>query len=200
MQITLKKADELQRVAMEAANRLDPQVEVSVSAFTKAEPSVFVADAARAGYVKFVKQHKDIQALLNAAYDIRQWRDEQNSKKINALLNRRALLEALEKRLSHLIDRVESSILHEDAVDETVGRIERVRAAAPTGSYSGYDNGRLTLSVVSNTDLEALRAELAMLRAKKSDLTDQIAGLNLNTKITLSETVVNTLRAHNLIA
>ena len=198
MQITLKKANELQRIVLEAATKIEPQTTVAVSPYdVKSTNKTHLEDVIQKnGAAKFSESMDSMFALMNIAYEIRDMLGEANANSgINTLLNKRALVEAKEKRLVKIITTAEE-VVGENTVDEALGRVQRFNSLG-TNNYYEQD---VKLTVVDAADLKAMKAELSKIKQQKSDLTDQLAGLNLNTKIKLSDAMVEFLRSQDILS
>ncbi|CAM6055316.1 unnamed protein product [Sphagnum tenellum] len=206
MQITLKKASELQRMAIEAAGKIEVKGTVMVPFYSKGEPEEFVPVAYAHGTENFAIAVADTLELLAVGYEIRRLlgvanASQEHGSSINDLLAERAMIEASEKRLQALLQVAESAISEPDC-DEVVARIHQQRKTIEKGGAEiryGIDRN-IEMRVVDEYQRRDLRNRLANLRFRKSELTDILAGRNLNTKITLTEDIVVTLRGHKIIS
>ena len=206
MFITLKKANELQRHALEMVGKIDPKVTVEVSSYSKGDPESFVPQMFHAASTKWAQAIKDTRALLAAAYQIRRLlgianADAEGSEfSINDLLAQRAMVEAEEKRLSALLASAEHG-LRESDIDRTVSQITQQRKALERGTEMRYSlmTDHVDLCVVTQVQIDALKETIARLRHDKSALTDIISGRNLNTTFKVPEDVEETLRYHKII-
>lgn len=197
MQVTLKKAADLSRAALDAANKIKPKTTVSVSVYQKTPVAETVAKARDA----VTTAETQAKALLDVAFALRQRIGEANARcGIDAALTDRALLDAQERRLTALTEGVEHAYDASDA--ETVAaRIEalKARAANPQGGLARFEES-FDAVVLDAADVAAITADLAAIRRRKSDLKDQIAGLNLSNHVVLDDAHVQVLRQHGLVA
>ena len=204
MQVTLKKASELQRLAIEAAGKINIRTSIPISIFGKGEPTKYVREAFEHATEAFVLNIERAFDLYEAGYEIRRLLAKANaegSESINEILTQRALCETQEKRLATLLQLLSEDRTTEETnnVDEIASRIEHSRKAMEKGeAHYGFDRN-LLLRVVSSEQENGIKIRLGHLRQDKSNLTDLLAAKNLNTKITLSDSVVKTLAAHNII-
>jgi hypothetical protein len=204
MKVSLKKAAELQKLALDLAGKIDVPVEASVSFYTKGEPTDFVMAAHSTTLKAFHDSLFNIHALNEAGYEIRKMLGAVNASKqenfdssINDLLVQRASVEAQEKRIAGII----SMIAHHDTAEETIGRIEAQKAVGGSETTRhGFFDRAFAFGVVGDAELDTMKKLLASLRQQKSELRDQLAVMNINLKIELSDSVVETLRKNMLIA
>jgi hypothetical protein len=198
MEISLKKANDLQRAVLAAAGKIDPAATVSVSPFAQGDAGAVVQTAVTDGEARFMTQLGDAFDLMDAGYEIRRLLGDKNATSgVNTLLCERAWVEAQEKRLSAVLLAVLDST-DQYPSEDAIGRLARAQNPLTTQTY--YDSARIHVSILTERHIAKMQGDLASLRARKSDLTDQIAGRNLNTKITLPDSTVELLRKHNLIA
>lgn len=196
MQVTLKKAADLSRAALDAAGKIKPRTSVAISVYQKSAVAETVAKAREA----VTTAEAQAKELLDVAFALRKQIGQVNAQAgVDDALTDRALLDAQERRLTALLDGVECQFDVNDA--ETVAaRIEalKARAANPQGGLSRYEESFDT-AVLGADDMAAVQADLAALRRRKSDLKDRIAGLNLSNHILLAEEQVAVLRRHQIV-
>lgn len=199
MQVTLKKAAELARLALAAAESvvLRPTAEVSIyTERTVAE----VAVEMRAANQKEVQEKLD---LLAAGWRIRDLIGERNANVgINALLTQRSYITAQENAITAVVAQIPSA-MGTEPLETTQRRLDSLKTVERTGSDSTMLRGQATavrLPITDDEYREALRTTLARLRQDKSDTSDKIAGLNLNTKIELDDKIVRALKGAKIIA
>jgi predicted nucleic acid-binding Zn-ribbon protein len=193
MEINLRKANALQNEVKSALGDLEVSSQVKVTEF---ETPTEVIDAARARNEVARKKWLDLNSAL---FEIR--------KKIGAANVEGGISDALadismiEGAMSMLRGQSHQAALQ---MDEKVltGRIEKLKTAPADNGMRGYGtkpDDSVTTGIFSQEEIEAYVAEIAKLKREKRDLQDSLLGLNVSTKITLSEGAVAALTAAGIV-
>lgn len=211
MQVTLKKASEYARLAVEAANKIEVRTNISVSIFSLSTPQSQV-EAARREVYEAIEQIASLQA---AAAVIRAALARANvDSGVSALLAKMAGNDAMMKRYRQIIGETDedtatrrllaatgSAVSAEDidyaALD---GRIAAMRKAAeqPGDRLRGVETN-VSLSVLDRASREQITETIAKLRRENSGISDDITALNFGRKISLDPDTVDVLKRHRII-
>jgi len=195
MEVTLKKAAELSRAAGEAAEKVRIDATQKHSIYAASNPDVPALRAALAGRID------SAMALLQAKYVIRGLIGEANARSgISAALTEREMVDAQTKRLSAIADQFDtardSTSTPDIAFTEASWMRDRLQRAEKVSHYVETD----VSFRVADEDMEAtVKARVQRLKRTRSDITDRVAGINLNTRVTLPPSVVSTLKTNGLI-
>lgn len=189
MKITLKKAAELAREALDKANKTNVSNTLSISIYGKTS----AVDAIARAQGVMDESISNIGDLIDAAFTIRQAIGDQNAGLgINTLMTKRAQVEALEKRLAAIVG--DTSVYYDDVID--IDAVE-AKISALKNRQDSYSES-VAVRLLDGIQKDALTERLAALKRQKSDIRDTLAGINLTNHITLDERTVETLR-RNLI-
>ena len=208
VQISLKKASEYARLAIEAANKMAVPTQISLSVFSTATPHEAVA-AARA---KAEEALADAGDLYLAGFSLRQEIGRANAASgVSDHLAAIAADEAVIKKLQALVggfgdDAAEMlGIPRGEAdldLDAEARRMAALRAAHEAGATPGRGYSRLedslSLPVVNSAMRERLKADIAQMRRFISTRKDAVAALNFTVKVDLDETHAAVLRRHGI--
>lgn len=206
MQITLKQGYELAAKALAEAAKLRVEPELTISIYETAAVDDLVTDAAR----KVDTDIDKIAWLIACAYELRRLVGEANAKAgVTDLLAERARIEAIDKRLTGILVQFDKSRENNSAepnaiaAERKIANARQVAEGNATGSgrSSYYDRreDRVSVRVISDAQIDRLRARLAELRLDKADNFAQITKRNLETKINVTADLLITLREHRLV-
>ena len=194
MEVTLKRAAELARAASEAAAaiKLPYQVEVSIhvtGAVNVAEPAKQRLEAA----------FDDVIGLTRSVYALRSAIGTENAKRgISGALTERKEVDVLIEHYGRWLKQLDVNA--SEGPDTLQKRLQAAIRRSEDASQSHY--GRSD-TVTLNLATEEMRENIANLLAEKKrerrDLTDRIAGINLNTLIAVPTDVEATLAKHKLV-
>ena len=194
MEITLKKAADLARATLAAGNQVKFVTSITQSIFS----SIDINDAVKAGQERIEAAILDTVDLITAHFVLRRLIGESNSTSgINAAMNKRERLVSIEKRLSSYQAVFESTMAAN--AEEASRRLLAIGKAAEIGTtrYS-YEEG-VEVSVVNPSSVSGVRDLLMKIKQDSADVRDEIAGINLNTKITIPTEIETILRNHRII-
>lgn len=197
MEVTLRKAHSLSKALLEQVRKTPLARTVTVSIYEDVEAS----DAATEAGEKLVAAVADGIKCIDAAYAIRLSIAKANlAAGVDGLLNEKARLDAGEKLLSQAVDG-SSDHSYTSAVDPAIARQKmdalKVRAAQPDKGYGVTEE--LTVKVATPEVTADLSTNLATMRRRKTEIADELLGLNTSTRVSLSPDVVTLLQRYNLI-
>lgn len=190
MEVTLKRAADLARAALDAANEfnLEPKASISIHA---PDP---VATAERATQA-FDDAMEKFEALLAAHYAIRGQIGAANAQSgLDDLLTRRARLEAIEKRLTVVTDKAGKGQDAAETLAIMVSDITMSKQRVASG-HDLYGSETVSLPLVDTLRYERIAERKGALRRERADIADAVAAINLNTRIVLDPMTVATLKA-----
>lgn len=197
MQVTLKKAAELSRLALEKAKATEIQTSMDVSIYDQRPLGEIVsAETAQA------KTNLDsMYDLIAAAFALRMEIGRLNAEKgINALLTERAGLEVIESRLKTLASSVKGRRRTIESVEKEIEALRNQTVATENALYGTRRKDEVSVPIFDDEWIKGIEANLAKIARDKSDIRDKIAGINLNTHLELSQDVETSLRRAKLIA
>jgi hypothetical protein len=206
MEVTLKKASDLGKAALEAANKIKISKSIRISIYGESDPKALIDEAA----AKARQQLSDIQELISTHYDIKVNIGEANDRAgITKLMRRVAEIEALIKALTTNVKMLEpnSDILGRSygvAVD-VEANVTAIRERIDLSKKrlmekdSGTVEDSFTVSVIPEALIEDTNNIVLLLKKQKANASEQLAALNVNTKITLSFDNVEVLKKHKLL-
>jgi hypothetical protein len=141
---------------------------------------------------KFFDAMSKRTALLSAVFEIRKLVGAANSSTtINELL---CDLAKLEKDIT--LYQALASTRPRLSYDVVVGMIEKIRNREEgTGRYSNS----VDTTIFTDVEIQGFKTNLANLKKDKQKVQDQLLELNVRTEITLSQTVVDTLKVENIL-
>lgn len=200
MKVTLKKASELARAAIEAANKITVSTNTTISIYSKDT----VRDVVKAAREQCLQDDSDARNLLSVAFEIRKVIGQKNAEcGVSKALTQREMLDQMERRYQMLLQptygnrgEVDDNELAE--VAERLSSNKNRIMAGTTGNLRTVEEN-ITVGVMDKATVKQLTDDLMSIRRQKSDLKDTIAGLNLNTTIELGDAWVTELKKHGLI-
>jgi uncharacterized protein YdcH (DUF465 family) len=101
----------------------------------------------------------------------------------------------MDKRMSQLQDMIGVGVRDVILVDK---RLEKIRSTEPNSRMFGREDSVHT-SVLTLDQVAVFKSELQKLKKQKQALNDEILELNIKTEIPLSDNIVATLSAEDLI-
>lgn len=190
MNITLRKANAVQKSILESIRGIEVNVNITINEFQDVE-----TELSRANNELFSNDARR-QKLLLALYNIRGLVGTANAQSgIDMNLAKAAFID---KRISQLEEIASSKPV--TALDVIKGKLEKIRNRNDDSRASLY--GRedvVTTSVVGKDQLDQIKTEIKNLKKQKQKLNDEILELNIKTEIPLSDEVAQTLQAEGLI-
>jgi hypothetical protein len=192
MKITLRKASALQNAIQEAVKNIDITVKVELNEFENAETALATANA------KLINSDQRRTALTKVLYAVRAQVGTANAESgINERLARAAYVD---KRVGQL-----TALIGSDAVQDSIvviqGKLEKLKApesANSRRSLYGYSD-TVGTGVLSQTQVDAFKAEQLALKKDKQKLNDEVLELNVRTEIALSDETVAVLTSEGLV-
>jgi len=207
MQVLLRTASTYARACSEAAQSIEvrPTIKLTIHQRDAVQQLHDEAETAAARIRDVVELHKtrmEIRTLIGKA----------NDSSVDALLTEReCYLNIVEKYLSSLIDNISgsererrrrvygndsSTLAHDPA--EIQRALENLQSRLSTVT-TGDATDSVEVPVLPKAEIDNLRTMVAAIRRRRSVLNDELAAANLKHHITLSESVVNVLRKHQII-
>lgn len=188
MNITLRKANNIQHAINEAIRGISIDTKVSVNEFQ--DPELILTEANKT----LLENDRKRALLLTVLYNIRGLVDQANHESgINLLLTKSALAE---KRINQV-----SQLAGAEPVTELVviqGKLEKLRNSETKSRIYGYDES-VSTGVVSKADIDSFKKEVAELKKQRQKYADEILHLNVKTEIPLSEDAVKILTEFEII-
>lgn len=192
MKITLRKASALQNAIQEAVKNIDITVKVELNEFENAETALATANA------KLINSDQRRTALTKVLYAVRAQVGTANAESgINERLARAAYVD---KRVGQL-----TALIGSDAVQDSIvviqGKLEKLKApesANSRRSLYGYSD-TVGTGVLTQTQVDAFKAEQLALKKDKQKLNDEVLELNVRTEIALSDETVAVLTSEGLV-
>jgi hypothetical protein len=191
MNISLRKASAIQNSINEAIKgiKIDLNIELNEfqdvqAALVKANETLFTNDSRR-------------QRLLLALYNIRGLVGAANAE--SGVDMKLATAAFIDKRVGQLETLAGAEAVTDLAV--ITGKLDKIKNHENENSrrsiYGYVDT--VTTSVISQEQLDQVKAEIKNLKKQKQKLNDEILELNIKTEVPLSEDVVTTLQSEGLI-
>jgi hypothetical protein len=195
VQLTLKRASDLSRAALAAANAIKAEPVVALPLHVEN-----VGDVLAAARAVFAERVTELEDLLAAHFALRAAIGAANARiGVADLLARRALLEVLDKRLTALIERIPD--------ERGIAASDRVAAVRLAAARRRYDEGQsfgaadtLTVGLVGEEGRAALLSRRAEVRTERDVVGERLAALNLGERVELSGTTVAALRRAGVLA
>ena len=192
MNLTLRKAnavqaginDAIKSIKIEATLELNEFQDVQ-AALVKANETLFANDSRR-------------QRLLLALYNIRGLVGTANAQ--SGIDMKLATAAFIEKRMGQLDELSKLSAVTDLAVIN--GKLDKIRndkGENTRRSLYGHSGDTVSTTVVSQDQIDQVKAEIKNLKKQKQKLNDEILELNIKTEIPLSDDVVATLTQEGLI-
>lgn len=200
MQINLRKANALAKALQDEALKQTAPTSIAVSVFA-VEPDI-AGEAVAAGNA--VRQSlEDALALTTAAYTVRGLLGKAfHTSGINDVLTEKALLDRREKLISNVLAYAPTGPQAEQDLELAPRRLEAMieqRKAAATSSTVTLRQIGETLTVqVPPSAYVGLDDELRVIRRRKTEITDELLGLNTSNRITIPEDVVALIKRFKL--
>lgn len=200
MQINLRKGNALAKALQDEALKQTAPTSIAVSVFA-VEPDI-VGEATIAGNA--VRQSlEDALALTTAAYTVRGLLGKAfHTSGINDVLTEKALLDRREKLISNVLAYAPTGPQAEQDLELAPRRLEAMieqRKAAATSSTVTLRQIGETLTVqVPPSAYAGLEDELRVIRRRKTEITDELLGLNTSNRITIPEDVVALIKRFKL--
>lgn len=189
MKITLRKANALQNSINDAIKGINFTTEVNVNEFENSEVTL---NNARAELLQNVQRKVD---LTNALYQVRGLVKEANGTIVDTLLTQVANVEKNIQIYAELSNRKVR-----ERAEVVVGKLEKIKNRPADARISMYGNSdEVNSGVVTDEDVKNFRKFVADAKKAKQKLQDEILEANVRTEIELSEYVVKTLTAENLL-
>ena len=205
--VTLRKAHDFERSLNEAAKRFqfNRTTEVSI------HRDETVADLVAAAQTTLRANLASAVSLVRAAHSIRSSISTANADSgINDLLSEKAALEAEEKIIGQVVNGTEqragrglfrSPDYELDGASEVAvaqKQLDTLRIRAATAERPGAES--VTVRVLDAAAIEGLSGDLANIQLRKKAIADELLGLNMATKVTLTADTVALLKQFKLIA
>ena len=191
MEITLRRADALQRDIRTALKRIPLKPVISVSEFENGEEAI--KDASTSLFTNCVTW----SGLVEALYEIRRHVGRANV--AAGISDDLAHLAEIDDRLSMLkgLTQPEARRLDPKVLE---GRLEKMRQSSdPQATRFGYAVDEVSTGILSERGLAEFEAEINDLRRRQRDLRDGLLEKNVSNRITLSEGSVKLLKEAGLI-
>lgn len=194
MNITLKKAADLARAAGEAAEKIkiEPTLRHSIHAEM---PDVAAAATKIEGAVA------NYLSLVEAKFTLRGLIGEANAKSgIDALLTEREMVDAQIKRLGALVESFDEAIGNNNTPPVALAEAASIKDRLGKGERGfGYHESHVTMSIVTEQHVATITKRLGVLKRRRADITDKVAGLNLNTTVSLAPSTILVLKTAGII-
>lgn len=186
MKISLRKANMLQAAINEVIASLDLTVDVKINEFERP------GDKVEAAVARFSANITRRVGLLDALYAMRESVSNANtSSGINTLL---ATVARNEKDIVFLSKLAKLEPAMEK--DVIIGKLGKIKGRSE--DYYGREDLVMT-NIFSSEQLRKFKDDLAAVKKAKVALQDKLLELNVRTEIELSDTVVELLKAENLL-
>ena len=189
MKITLRKANAIQNSINDAIKAIKVDAVININEFQdpaaelkKANDTLFANDARR-------------QKLLLSLYNIRGLVGTANANSgIDLSLAKAAFID---KRIGQLESLATQDVMTDLAV--VTGKLKKMSEDKTERSRLYGYNDHVTTSVLSQEQLDQIKAEIKNLKKQKQKINDEVLELNIKTEIPLGDDVVATLQAEGLI-
>jgi uncharacterized protein YdcH (DUF465 family) len=191
MNISLRKSSAIQNGINDAIKSIKIEATLELNEFQDV-----VAELKKANDALFTNDSRR-QRLLLALYNIRGLVGTANAQ--SGIDLKLATAAFIEKRIAQLDELAKLAAVTELAVIN--GKLDKIRNDKSENSRSriyGYSD-TVTTTVVSQEQIDQIKAEIQNLKKQKQKLNDEILELNIRTEIPLSEDVVKTLTEEGLI-
>ena len=191
MNLTLRKANAVQNSINDSIKSIEIKTTLELNEFQDV-----VTELKKANDVLFTNDSRR-QRLLLALYNIRGLVGTANAQ--SGIDLKLATAAFIDKRIGQL----EALSKLEPVTDLAVinGKLDKIRndkSENRRSSIYGY-NDTVTTTVVSQEQIDQVKAEIQNLKKQKQKLNDEVLELNIKTEIPLSEDVVKTLEEEGLI-
>ena len=191
MQISLRKANAVQAGINDAIKGIKIETSLDLNEFQDV-----VAELQKANDALFTNDSRR-QRLLLALYNIRGLVGTANAQ--SGIDLKLATAAFIEKRIGQLDELAKLSAVTDLAV--ITGKLDKIKNdKSENGRRSIYGYGdTVTTTVVSQEQIDQVKAEIKNLKKQKQKLNDEILELNIKTEIPLSDDVVTTLTEEGLV-
>lgn len=190
MKISLRRANAIQQTINELVRSIKFNTEISINEFQNVGEEFVKAEK------NILETYERAVNLNSALFTIRSLIGAANAKEINNLLTTVALTEKLIS-LNNVLSTAQKSI------DRSVieGKLSKIRSSSSTDDSSVYRRlmSEVTTGVFDEASIKKFKANGLKLKKEKQKLQDQILELNIKTEIELPESVVETLKAEDLL-
>jgi hypothetical protein len=190
MNITLRKANAIQNSINDAIKNTKVELSVELNEFQNVEEIIIKANNL------LVENDSRRQKLTMSLYNIRALVGTANAASgIDTALAKAAFIDKRISQLEQLADGVELTDL--EVIKGKLEKIKNLKDEARSRIYGYADT--VTTSVLSKEQISQAKAEIRNLKKQKQKINDEILELNIKTEIPLSDDVVVTLKAEELI-
>ncbi len=187
MKITLRKASVLQNNIQEVIKAISPKATVALNEFQD-----FHAVMAESKNTVL----KDIDRLVNLNSALASIRSAIGTANVQSGVNDKLATSA---SLDRLVAIHENLVLDTNIVeDEKVIQGKLTKLGATPQTYH-YGDSNVTVGVLEKADIDTLKGKMQSYKKQKQVLNDEILELNIRTEITLSQDIIDTLTAENII-
>ena len=206
--ITIKKGLDLIHSILESANKIKFNQIARVSVYGNNDPEASLIEAGE----KIVSGVHDVIQLIGTHYNIKRSIGLANDQLgITILIRERVKYEALEKRLAAIVkdfsdsgsdsmySRMSGPAMSISDMAAIRDRIKLSRDRILTKDQVSSSEESFSVNVVSDKFRDELENELYSVRRQKATCIDQIALLNVNNKIVISDADVRVLQKHKLL-
>lgn len=203
--ITLKKGLDLIQSILETANKIKVETTSRLSVYGTGDPEAILQQASH----KVADGVHDIIQLVSIHYNIKRSLGEANDRLgITDLIRERVKYDALDKRVSAILKsiqekdpvdsyRLSSASMNISDIDAIRDRIKLSRDRIMNKEISSGEES-FSVNVVSDKFRDEIADELFRIKRQKSACIDQIAALNINNKIVISDADAAVLQKHKL--
>jgi uncharacterized protein YdcH (DUF465 family) len=191
MNLTLRKANAVQAGINDAIKSIKIETSLELNEFQDA-----ITELQKANDTLFINDSRR-QRLLLALYNIRGLVGTANAQ--SGIDLKLATAAFIEKRMTQLDELAKLSAVTDLAVIN--GKLEKIRndkGESTRRSLYGHSD-TVSTTVVSQEQIDQVKAEIKNLKKQKQKLNDEILELNIKTEIPLSDDVVATLTEEGLI-
>ena len=191
MNITLRKANAIQNSINDAVKNIKIELNVELNEFQNVEDVIGKANNT------LIENDTRRQKLTMSLYNIRALVGTANtSSGIDTALAKAAFIDKRIGQLEELAKATEITSL--EVIKGKLEKIKNDKGESSRRSLYGY-NDTVSTTVVSQEQIDQVKAEIQNLKKQKQKLNDEILELNIKTEIPLSEDVVKTLTEEGLI-
>lgn len=195
MQVSLKKAADISRTVLAASKQIDVSTTVSVSIYGSFDAVQFIQTYP----ADVTKEFQRKNALIDLHFEIRSLIGKANAETgLNDLLNKKASLEASEQVYSAILTDISNTPYCVPSEIQNRLLMTKDRVIAGTGRGYGVED-TFDVQVFSKIHQNTMIDGLAALKREKAKIVDDIAHINLASKVTLTDAMVTTLREIKII-
>ena len=198
MKVTLKKAAELERAALKAAETIAGNFvgTTAYSIYDKQRSLHDVLGVVRYGNAQIMQEYA---ALQDTAFELRALVSEANARLgVNALLLQRRILLAKEQRAKLFLSL--SATRGETNYDIVAEKIAAMRAAvAESLEYRQLNNDVISIRVVGADLLGKLAQDATAARRELTEVMDEITKINVTNSLAIPPHLVEVLQRHMLV-